>query len=83
MDKILVDLFVPAIHEHFNIFIPNFLTVKEICQLLGAAIQEMSDGSYVSSGEELLCSLEKMQVLRYGHNFLSYGIQNGEHLMFC
>lgn len=83
MDKILVDLFVPAIHEHFNIFIPNFLTVKEICQLLGEAIQDMSDGSYVSSGEELLSSLEKMQVLQYGYNFMSYGIQNGEHLMFC
>lgn len=83
MDKVLVNLFIPAINEHFDVFIPRFLLVKEVCLLLGDAIQELSNGSYVSSGQELLCSIEKLQILRYERSLLEYGIQNGEHLLFC
>lgn len=81
MNKILINLFVPAINEYYDIFIPNFLSIREICLLLGKAIEELSNNQYVLSGEELLCSVERRKILNPNQNFMDYGIQNGEHLL--
>lgn len=83
MDKILINLFIPALNEHFDVFVPDFLPVKDVCALLGDAIQELSNKQYVSSRQEILCSVERLQVLSFERSLMDYGIQNGEHLLLC
>lgn len=82
MDKILINLYVPAIHEYYDIFVPHILPVKDICKLLGKAIEELSNRQYITSGEEILCSAERQNILNPDWKLIEYGIQNGEHLLF-
>lgn len=83
MKKVLINLFVPAIGEYFDVFVPDSLLIKDVCTLLGDSIQELSNKQYISSGEEVLCSLDKKQILRPERNLMEYGIRNGEHLLLC
>lgn len=83
MEKVLIDLFVPAIEVHFDVFIPTFLHINTIIELLGKAIENMSNGEYVSSGQELLCSVDRQQVLNFELTLRDYDVKNGESLMLC
>lgn len=83
MDKTLISIFIPAIDLEYDVFIPNFLPVGDVCKLLGAAVTELSNARYVSSGQELLCSIESKRVLKPEYSLEEHGIQNGEHLLFC
>ena len=79
--KILVDVFVPAISEHFDVLIPDFLTTRELTLLIVDAVKEMSNNQYISSGGEFLCMSEKQLVLDEENVIGEYGIKNGDHLV--
>lgn len=83
MDKILVKLFVPALGKSFDVFIPNFLKIKTVCELLGSAVMDLSNLEYVSSGYEVLCSFEKNQILGSDQILANYEVNNGDTLIFC
>lgn len=83
MDKILINLFVPCIGEHFDVFIPSVLTVKEISSILGKMLEEISNQRYVSSGGELLCSLDQNILFDQSGTLGDYNVRNGEHLLFA
>ena len=83
MDKVLIDLFVPAIGMHFDVFIPEFMQIKTICELLGKAVVELSEEQYVSSEQEVLCSVEMQLVLDCEKTLEDYNVQNGDTLMLC
>lgn len=83
MDKVLVNLFVPSIGARYDVYIPTFLTVGEISQLLAEILDRLTNHQYASSGEEFLCSLDKNLLLRQEHTLHDYGVVNGEHLMLC
>ena len=83
MDKALVNLFVPSLGEHYDVYIPVFLTVGEISGLLARLLEDLTNHQYASSGQEVLCSLDKNLLLRSESALRDYGILNGEHLMLC
>ena len=83
MEKVLVSLFIPAIGKSFDVFIPKFLQIRIVCELLGTAIMELSNEEYISSGQELLCSVEKQQILSFDHTLEDYEVQIGEMLILC
>ncbi len=79
--KILIRLEVPAVSRHFELYAPDFLPVKELTVLMINAVKELTDGAYLSSGKELLCSMEKNTILDEDATLFGYNIENGEHLM--
>ncbi len=83
VEKVLVDLFVPSIGEHYDVFIPDFLLIGSIRILLGKAVQEMSDNRYSISGEEILCDCCTLQIFGDEKRLKDYSVQNGAKLMFC
>lgn len=83
MDKILINLFVPTIGKHFDVFIPEFLPIKTVCELLGKVVMELSDEEYISSKQELLCSLDKQLILDFEQTLSDYNVKNGETLILC
>lgn len=83
MDKVLVCLYVPVINEYFDVLFPTFLPIKELCSQIGKTIEEVSGGRYVSSGCEILCSVDRSAVLNGNNSLMDYRIQNGDRLMFC
>ena len=79
--KILVNVHIPAIGEHYDILIPESQRIKSVVALIAHTVEELSNHVYVASGEECLCSVEKNILLRHNATLEKYGIQNGDHLM--
>lgn len=79
--KILVNVAVPAISEHYDILVPNAIRIRNIVSLIASTVEDLSDQQYVASGSECLCSLEKNILLRHNATLDDYGIQNGDHLI--
>lgn len=79
--KILVNIYIPIIEKKFDVFIPDFLLIKEIIELLISAIHELSDVDYISSGNEFLCLIDKKILLKENLTLYDYGVQNGDKLI--
>lgn len=82
MEKVLINLYVPSIGESFDVYIPVFLTVKEIILLLAKAIENLSDGRYLSSGQEILCLKNRNMILTETHLLEDYAVRTGEKFVF-
>ena len=83
MEKVLINLFVPSVGEKYDVYIPVFLTVAEISNLLAQMLGEIQNQRYVSSGREVLCSLDQKVILEREKTLRDYHVQNGEHLLIC
>lgn len=79
--KILVNVFVPAIGEKYDVLVPDFIRIRIISSLIAKTVETLSDNIYVSSGREQLCSAEKDIVLNSDVTLKKYGVQNGDHLV--
>lgn len=79
--KILVNISIPAISEKYDILVPDDLRIKTVVNLIAGAVEGLSNGLYVASGEECLCSVEKNILLRNNATLEKYGIRNGDHLI--
>jgi len=79
--KILVNVYIPAISEKYDVLIPNNLRIKIVVSLIASTVEDLSDHLYTTSGDECLCSVEKNILLRHNATLDNYGIQNGDHLI--
>ena len=83
MNKIILDINVPALGVHFDILVTPQIKVRDVCVLLGKAVEEYSDGAYVSSSDEVLCSASRGVILRAERYISEYQLKNGDSLLFC
>ena len=81
MEKIIIHLEIPSIEKGFDMYIPTFMTIKELTKLVVQAVVELSDQHYVVSGNEVLCHKEKEIMLLQEMTVESYDIQNGDHII--
>ena len=81
MSKVLVSVTCPAVDETYDVFIPSSLTVREAASLLGKGFENLSDGRYISSGYELLCTRKSNTFLRGSSTVAGSGIVNGTDLV--
>jgi uncharacterized ubiquitin-like protein YukD len=81
MNKLLICLEVPSISALFEMYVPDFLPVKELIPLLVKAVKEMSSDRYVSSGCEFLCAKDPDYLLDDDAALAFYDIGNGDHLV--
>lgn len=79
--KVLVNVYIPAIAESYDILVPSFLRIKSVISLIAKTVEGLSDHLYVASGEECLCSSEKNILLKSNTTLERYGIKNGDHLI--
>lgn len=79
--KLLVNVFVPALGERFDVLIPEHLKIRNIAMMIAESVKELSDHMYIPSGDECLCSMDKNIILRSNTTLDKYGIQNGDHLI--
>lgn len=79
--KLLVNIFVPAISERYDIWVPPLLRIKTVSSMLAEIVEQLSNHRYIKSGDERLCSVEKEITLRESANLKQYGIRNGDHLI--
>lgn len=83
MEKVLINLFVPALEEKFDVYVPCFMEVEQVCALLSRSLANISRMRYIPSGQEFLCSIDRDLLLQKHNTLGDYNIANGEHLMMC
>lgn len=81
MGKILVNLTVPAIHESFDILLPDFIRVRQLTPVVAEAVAEVSYGRYVISGRERLCGGAPEKELEPDFTAAECGVTNGSKLL--
>jgi len=79
--KILVELRVPSIGAKYELFIPSFLPIKQVIEMLSKGVEELSDGGFTPSGEEFLCLEGAPLPMNYEYTLDQYSIQNGDTLL--
>ncbi|MBE5938948.1 MAG: methyltransferase [Lachnospiraceae bacterium] len=58
MDKVLVEIQVPAINEVYDAFIPVDVQLGQVTELVGRLVEKLSDGNFRFSNTTVLCNAE-------------------------
>ena len=80
MNKVLVEVFVPAIEDHFDIFAPVDVPIRDLIGIMADGVAELTNGKYIPSGCEQLCLKEPEGLLDPALALQDYGIKDGTQL---
>ena len=80
MNKVLVEICVPAIGDHFDIFAPIDIPLQDVTKVIADGIVELTNEKYVTSGCELLCMKEPEGLLDPSLTLEDYGVKDGMQL---
>ena len=80
MEKMIIRLEVPAISEHFDVFVTSNINTGKLVNLLCIVVEDVSDHRFAPSGNETLCFERGKQVLRVDEPLSKYQICNGDCL---
>ena len=80
MNKVLVELHIPAIYDHFDIFVPVDVPIKDLSGIITSGIAEITNGKYIPSKCEQLCLKEPLGLLNPSLTLQDYGVKNGTQI---
>lgn len=81
MHKILVEIYNPASHHTYDVFIPIKSKIYEIAYLLANTASELSQGFYKATEQTVLCDRVTGQVFDINLTIEELGLKNGSKLM--
>lgn len=81
MNKILVEIYVPALMKTFEAYIPIRSKVYDVLQLIESAVRELSDGSFQPDANVLLCERNTGIIYNINMSVEQIGLANGSQLM--
>ena len=80
MNKVLVELFIPAIADHVDVFVPVDIPIQDLTKVIIDGIVELTNGMYVPSHGEHLCMKEPTGILNPMLSLFDYGVIDGAQL---
>ena len=80
MSKVLVEIYVPAISEHFDVFIPVDVPIRDVTKVITDGVVEVTNELYVASNCEQLCLKEPAGLLDPLRTLEDYGVKIGMQL---
>ena len=75
-----MEVHVPAIGEHFDIFVPVDVPVRDITRVIAGGVVEITNERYVASNCEQLCMKEPAGLLDPRLSLQDYGVKDGMQL---
>ncbi len=81
MEKVLIQLQVPAIHETYDMFIPRNMLAYEVLGLIKKVINHMTKGRYEADESGILCFADTGSIVNINLSVAELGIENGSKLM--
>ena len=81
MDKILVEIYVPAANADYDVLIPLKSKLYDVVLLVSNTIAELSNGYFVSSKDSILCDKKTGTVLDINKTVEELQLMNGSKLM--
>lgn len=80
-EKALVEVFVPAAGETYDVMIPLDSMMSDVLDMLATLLSEMSSGRYKADKSALLCEKNSGIIYNINMKVSEVGIQNGTQLM--
>lgn len=80
-NKILVEVYIPASGERFDIWIPVESTLGEVSNLVASALTDLSKGKFKAIEETVLCDADTGRVYDVNTVVAELNIRNGSRLM--
>lgn len=77
MEKRLIGLYVPAVQERFDLLVPMDLDVVALTKLLVNGVEEMCEGRYAPSHQELLSMRHPDMLLNPRLTLADYDVVDG------
>lgn len=81
MDKVLVEIFVPAANQSFDVFIPQTSKMGEVVDLVSKSLSRLSNGKYKSDSNSILCEAESGNIFNINLSVYELEIKNGTKLI--
>lgn len=81
INKVLVEISVPAAGEKFDVFIPLESKMSEVLKLVSTVLSDLSEGKYKASSEAVLCDAKTGIIFNINMEVTELGIHNGSQLM--
>ena len=80
MNKVLVEIYIPAIGDHFDMFVPVDIPIKDLTRVIINGIVEITNEKYVTSQNEQLCMKEPMGLMNPMLTLYDYGVIDGTQI---
>ena len=77
----LIGLYVPAVQERFDLFVPTDLEISALTELLAQGVCELCKGRYLMSHQEMLTMREPDMLLHPQRTLGDYGVCDGAQLI--
>lgn len=81
MNKYLVDVYLPASGEHFDVFLPVNKLIGEVISLLTETIIPLSGNSYKRTPDTVLINAANGEVYDFNTSVFDAGIRNSTKLI--
>ncbi|MEG6533636.1 methyltransferase [Caldifermentibacillus hisashii] len=81
MNKVLVEIFLPAANQSFDVYIPLESRMSEVLVLVSSLLSDLSDGKYKATHDAVLCDAETGIIFNINMTVFELGIKNGSKLM--
>ena len=81
MEKLLIHLYVPAVAEDFDLFVPADLSVEKVIRILATGIEESTNGRSRPSGRETLMPGDGRKAFRPECRLAEYAVRDGDKLI--
>lgn len=81
MDKVLVEIRVPAAGQSYDLFIPLGCKMGEVVKMAAMALSDLSEGRYQAGSDAILCDAETGVIYNINMEVAELGIRNGSKLL--
>lgn len=81
MDKVLVEVYVPASEKEFDVYLPLESKLYEVLVLLAGTLTELSQGFFSGTADTILCDRKTGAILNINQTVEENGLLNGAKLM--
>ncbi|MDR1157978.1 MAG: methyltransferase [Oscillospiraceae bacterium] len=81
MNKLLIEVYLPAAGRSFDVSIPSALPLYEVTALVSKALSELSEGLFVANASTVLCDRQTGEILDAHMTAAEAGLYNGAGFM--
>ena len=81
MNKLQIEIYLPAALRSFDVRISADMTLVQITQLVADALSQLSNSLYSAHSEPLLCDRDSGDILNINMTAWELGLRNGSRLM--
>ena len=81
MDKILVEVYVPALGDSWDMFIPQELKMYKVLEMMKKAVSDLSEGRFRADENTAVCYREDGTILNINLSVRELELKNASKLM--